>query len=86
MNRSVSQAMGIALAPAANLLRDQVRALRQFLRERRRMGFAAAKEKLKQGAGSAIGNARGASLSMFGRMRAAVRRSGLPPQPEAPAE
>jgi prepilin signal peptidase PulO-like enzyme (type II secretory pathway) len=86
MNRTVSQAMTVALAPAANLLRDQVRALRQFLRERRRMGLAAAREKLKQGAGSAIGTARGASLSVFGKMRAAVRRSGSRPQPEAPGD
>ena len=46
MNRTVSQAMGVALAPAAALLRDQVRLLRQFLRERRRLAFAAVKDKV----------------------------------------
>lgn len=70
MNRTVSQAMGVALAPAANLLRDQVRALRQFLRERRRMGFTAARDKLKQGAGSAWDN-----------MVAKVRKSSAPEPP-----
>lgn len=78
MNRTVSQAMGVALAPAANLLRDQVRALRQFLRERRRMGFAAARDKLKLGAGSAFDTARNTSASVWDSMMAPFRRSGTP--------
>jgi hypothetical protein len=70
MNRTISQAMTVALEPAARLLLDQVRALRRFLRERRRLAFAAAKDKVKQGAGTAF-------ESVWSGLKSATRKSGL---------
>jgi hypothetical protein len=49
MTRTISQAMAIAVAPAGRLLRDQVRRMREFLRERRRVAVSAAKEAAKEG-------------------------------------
>ena len=49
MTRTIGQAMSVACAPAGKLLRDQVRRMREFLRERRRLAFAAAKDAAKQG-------------------------------------
>lgn len=49
MTRTIGQAMSVACAPAGRLLRDQVRHMREFLRERRRLIFAVAKNKAKEG-------------------------------------
>jgi hypothetical protein len=49
MTRTIGEAMNIACAPAGRLLRDQVRRMREFLRERRRMVFGAATDAAKQG-------------------------------------
>jgi hypothetical protein len=51
MNRSITQAMTTACAPAGRLLRDQVRKMRQFFRERRRQIFTVAKENVGGAAG-----------------------------------
>lgn len=69
MNRTISQAMGIALAPAANLLRDQVRALRQFLRERRKLAIRTVGDRLKQGAGTRFDSAREAVENWLSALR-----------------
>jgi hypothetical protein len=45
MTRTISEAMAMACAPAGQLLREQVRKMRSFLRERRRQIFAVAKER-----------------------------------------
>lgn len=44
MNRTISQAMTVACAPAGRLLREQVRKMRAFLRERRRQILTVTKE------------------------------------------
>ncbi len=49
MTRTIGQAMSVACTPAGRLLRDQVRRMREFLRERRRLAFGAAKDAAKQG-------------------------------------
>jgi hypothetical protein len=49
MTRTIGESMLVACAPAGRLLRDQVRGMRQFLRERRRLAFAAARDAAKQG-------------------------------------
>jgi hypothetical protein len=49
MTRTVGQAMSTVCEPAGRLLRDQVRRMRIFLRERRRMVLTVAKERSKQG-------------------------------------
>ncbi|MBI1789968.1 MAG: hypothetical protein HYR60_20755 [Acidobacteria bacterium] len=49
MTRTMGQAMSVACAPAGRLLRDQARRMREFLRERRRLAFVAAKDAAKQG-------------------------------------
>jgi hypothetical protein len=74
MNRTISQAMGIALAPAAALLRDQVRLLRQFLRERRRLAFSAVKDNVAATAGSAIDKTRSMSAALWETIVNASRR------------
>jgi len=51
MSRTIAQAMTMACAPAGRLLRDQVRKMRQFLRERRRQIFTVAKENVGGAAG-----------------------------------
>lgn len=51
MTRTVSQAMTVACAPAGRLLRDQVRRMREFLRERRKLILSAAKDKAREGSG-----------------------------------
>ncbi len=51
MTRTIPQAMAMACAPAGQLLRDQVRKMRSFLRERRRQIFAVAKENVGGTAG-----------------------------------
>jgi hypothetical protein len=49
MTRTIGHAMTIACAPAGQLLRDQVRWMRQFLRDRRCMVFGAVKHTAKDG-------------------------------------
>ena len=49
MTRTIGQAMQLTCAPAGRLLRNQVRQMRQFLRERRRLAFAVASDAAKQG-------------------------------------
>ena len=49
MTRTIGQAMNVACAPAGRLLRDQVRRMREFLRERRKLAFTAAKDAARQG-------------------------------------
>jgi hypothetical protein len=49
MTRTIGQAMAAASERAARLLRDQVKLLRDFLRERRRVVFTTAKDRMKQG-------------------------------------
>jgi hypothetical protein len=49
MTRTIGQAMTVACTPAGRILRDQVRRMREFLRERRRLVFVAAKDAAKQG-------------------------------------
>ncbi len=56
MTRTISQAMLVACAPAGQLLRDQVRNMRQLLRERRRLIFSTAKDKVG-GAASKVSGA-----------------------------
>lgn len=51
MTRTISQAMSVAAAPAGRLLRDQVRRMREFLRERRRQILGVAKENVSGAAG-----------------------------------
>ncbi len=51
MTRTIGQAMTMACAPAGQLLREQVRQMRAFLRERRRQMFSAAKENVSGTAG-----------------------------------
>jgi hypothetical protein len=52
MNRTISQAMSTACAPAGRVLLEQVRAMRLLLRERRRMMFSGARKTAVQGATS----------------------------------
>jgi hypothetical protein len=49
MTRAIGHAMNVACAPAGRLLRDRVRRMREFLRDRRRMVFGAATDAAKQG-------------------------------------
>jgi hypothetical protein len=51
MTRTIKQAMAMACAPAGQLLRDQVRQMRSFLRERRRHIFTVAKGNVSGTAG-----------------------------------
>ncbi len=52
MNRTISQAMSMACVPAGRILLDQVRAMRRFLRERRKLMFTGVKKSAVQGATS----------------------------------
>lgn len=49
MTRTIGQAMTMACDPAGRLLRAQVRRMREFLRERRRLALTAAKDAARQG-------------------------------------
>jgi hypothetical protein len=49
MTRTIGHAMNVACTPAGLLLRDQVRRMRGFLRQRRRMVFGAATGAARQG-------------------------------------
>ena len=49
MNRTISQSMLVACVPAGRMLREQVRRMRSFFRERRQLAFSAAKDTAKQG-------------------------------------
>lgn len=73
MTRTIAQAMEVACAPAGRLLRNQVRRMREFLRERRRLAFIAAKGAAKQG----VGKLRSASSSKWDSVKEAT---GLFPQ------
>lgn len=85
MNRTIPQAMAVACAPAGKILRDQVRAMRQFLRERRRMMFANAKNTAVQTATSASGGVRAASTRVVDNLKAAYGKlSGNPACPGEP--
>lgn len=68
MTRTIGQAMNMACAPAGRLLRDQVRRMREFLRERRRMVFGAATDAAKHG----IDRLRSASSSKWATMKDAT--------------
>jgi hypothetical protein len=68
MTRTIGQAMNIACAPAGRMLRDQVRRMREFLRERRRMIFGAAADATK----SRIDKLRTASSSKWTSMKEAT--------------
>ncbi len=59
MNRTISQAMLVACTPASRILQNQVRMLRNLLRERRKLAFGAAKNKVKSSAGSVWSSMRG---------------------------
>jgi hypothetical protein len=61
--------MTVATAPAGQLLRDQVRRMREFLRERRRMIFSAAKEAAKEG----VDRLKTASTSRWDRLKESSR-------------
>jgi hypothetical protein len=77
MTRTIGQAMAIACTPAGRLLRDQVRRMREFLRERRRIAILAAKDAAKEG----VGRLRTASTSKWDNIRDVFRR-----EPGAPVE
>ncbi len=49
MNRTVAQSMAVACAPAGQMLRNQVRNMRAFLRTRRQLAFTYAKDAAKSG-------------------------------------
>lgn len=68
MTRSIGQAMAMACAPAGRLLRDQVRRMREFLRERRRIAFTAAKDAAKEG----VDKLRTASTSKWDAVKGAT--------------
>lgn len=68
MTRTIGQAMNVACAPAGRLLRDQVRRMRAFLRERRRMVFGAATDAAK----NRIDKLRTASSSKWEGMKKAT--------------
>jgi hypothetical protein len=66
MTRSISQAMAMACTPAGELLRDQVRRMRCFLRERRRQIFAVAKDNVSGSAGRMRDAAKGLAVRATG--------------------
>ena len=68
MTRTIGQAMNVACAPAGRLLRDQVRRMREFLRERRRLAFVAAKDAAKHG----VDKLRSASSSTWDSVKEAT--------------
>lgn len=68
MTRTIGQAMAIACAPAGRLLRDQVRRMREFLRERRRVALTAAKDAAKEG----VEKLRAASTSRWDAVKGAT--------------
>jgi hypothetical protein len=69
MTRTIGQAMETACVPAGRLLREQVRRMREFLRERRRLAMTAAKEAAKEG----LGKVRETSSSTWDSMKQATR-------------
>ena len=72
MNRTIAQAMTVACAPAGKVLLDQVRAMRQFLRARRKMMLESAKKTASHAAASAVGGMRGASTKVVDSLKAAA--------------
>jgi hypothetical protein len=72
MTRTIREAMTMACAPAGRLLRDQVRKMRLFLRERRRQIFTVAKENVSGAAGKVRDAAKGfadRATGLFGKPR-----------------
>ena len=69
MTRTIGEAMSIACAPAGQLLRDQVRRMREFLRERRRLALTVAKDAAKGG----VDKLRSASSSKWDSVKGASR-------------
>ena len=61
MTRTISQAMTVACTPAGRLLRDQVRKMREFLRERRRQVLSVAKDNVSGAADKVRETVRGFS-------------------------
>lgn len=75
MNRTIGQAMAVACAPAGKVLLEQVRAMRRFLRARRKMMLDSARKTAGHAAASAVGGVRGASNRMMDRVKSAFGRS-----------
>jgi hypothetical protein len=75
MTRTIGQAMWIACNPAGRLLRDQVRRMREFLRERRRQAFVAAKDAAKHG----VDKLRSTSASKWDSLKDATGLFGQSP-------
>jgi hypothetical protein len=71
MTRTISQAMTVASVPAGRLLRDGVRKMREFLRERRRQVFSAARGNVS----GAAGKVRDAVLGLSDRASGLFRNS-----------
>jgi hypothetical protein len=72
MTRTIGEAMTMACAPAGRVLRDQVRKMRAFLRERRRQIFSVAKENVSGTAGKLRDAAKGLAdraTGIFGKAR-----------------
>jgi hypothetical protein len=80
MTRTIGQAMNVACAPAGRLLRDQVRRMRTFLRERQRMVYGAAADAARNG----VDKLRTASSSRWASVKEAT---GLfRERPESPSD
>jgi len=69
MTRTIAQSMLVAVAPAGQLLRDQVRRMRAFLRGRRQLAFTAAKDAAKLG----VDKLRDASLGHWETVKGASK-------------
>ena len=67
MNRTIAHSMALACAPAGRILRDQVRIMRAFLRQRRQLAFTAAKDAAKSG----VDRVRDASVSGWASVKEA---------------
>jgi lysyl-tRNA synthetase class I len=72
MTRTMGEALNVACAPAGRLLRDQVRRMREFLRERQRMVFDAAVD----AASNRVGKLRTTASSAWAGMKEATGFSG----------
>jgi len=80
MTRTITQATAMACSPAGRLLRDQVRNMRQLLRERRQQMFVIAKQKV----GGATGKMRDAMKGMKDRAAGVFGKSAHnTPDPES---
>jgi hypothetical protein len=81
MNRTIGQAMSVACVPAGRVLLEQVRAMRQFLRARRKMMLESAKRTASQAAASAAGGVRSASVKVMDGLKAAAELLHGGPEP-----